>query len=900
MKQMPTVPAADRHPLTPLFDPRSIAVFGASERSGSVGAQVFSKLAASGFAGKVYPVNPRHKTVMGHRCLPSISKAGQPVDLAVICTPAKTVPAILKDCAAHGTKHVIVLSAGFGEADSGTAMRDELLAIAQKSGIRVLGPNCVGLMRPWLDLDATFLRTTAPKGSLAIVSQSGALCSAISDWAEPNHLGLSALVSLGNGLDIGFGDVVDFLADDPKTKAILLYVEGVRNGPAFVSALRYATWHKPVVVLKAGRSADASRAAATHTGALMGNDDVFNAALERTGAVRAMTFAQLFAAAEILSFGQKVRGNRLAIVTNGGGAGVLASDRASELDLALPSPTDETVAKLDTVLPEHWSRSNPVDVIGDATAPQFGAAVAACLEDDTFDGVLAMLTPQAMTDPEACADHVIAAARAAPGKPVLACWMGHTSVVAARSKLSQAGIADFTTPEGAVDAFSILAQHKRQHDLALEVPRPRHMPEHDIAGAQAIIDGARASNRNSLSQIEAKDLLSIFGIATDKAHVAKSEDALESAVASVGFPCAIKIHSPDISHKSDVDGVHLDIQSLDEAKTVFREMTARAARLRPQARIQGVAVEPMARIRDARELFVGVTRDPVFGAAIAFGLGGTQIEVLRDRSVSLPPLTEVLARRMIRKTRADRLLDEFRNLQAADRDAIVDVLICISDMVSALPEIGELDINPLLAGPEGVLAIDARIVLTDPADAGPHLAVAPYPTHVDLRETLRDGSVIHIRPIHPEDADQERDFVANLSPNARRLRFFGSSRSLTAEQLARFTQVDFQREFAIVALAENGEDEQQVGVARFHVNAGGYSANFAIVVSDAWQRKGIARRLMGELVQEARRRGIKKLRGIVLRENEAMLDLVRALGFTVEKQPDDPDVYAIEFDLTEN
>lgn len=894
---MSTVPSGDRHPLTPLFDPNSIAVFGASERPDSVGAMVFKKLATSRFEGTVVPVNPKYKSVMEHRCLPSIGKAERPIDLAVICTPAQTVPAILRDCAAHGTMHAIVLSAGFGEADSGTGMRDELLAIARETGIRVLGPNCVGLVRPWLDLDATFLRTTAPAGTLAIVSQSGALCSAISDWAAPNHLGLSALVSLGNGLDIGFGEVVEFLADDPKTKAILLYVEGVRDGPAFVSALRYATWRKPVVVLKAGRSADASRAAATHTGALMGDDDIFNAALERTGAVRAMTFAQLFAAAEILASGKKTRGGNLAIVTNGGGAGVLASDRASELHLTLPPPSEDTIAKLDKVLPAHWSRNNPIDVIGDATAPQFGAAVSACLDDGAFDGVLAMLTPQAMTDPVACAEHVIAASRAAPGKPVLACWMGHSSVVAARSKLSEAGIADFNTPESAVDAFSILAQHRRQHDLALEVPGPRNTPERDIVRARAIIDAARAAGRRPLSQIEAKDVLSIFGIATDKAHVAASEDALDDIVAAVGFPCAIKIHSPDISHKSDVDGVRLDIGSHDEARQVFRDMTARAARLRPKARIEGVVVEPMASLRDAREFFVGVTHDPVFGAAIAFGLGGTQIEVLRDRSVSLPPLTEVLARRMISKTRADRLLDAFRNLEAADRDAVVDVLIAISDLAVALPEIAELDINPLLAGPDGVLALDARIVLTEPMDAAPHLAVAPYPTHIDRRERLGDGTEIHIRPIHPEDADQERAFVANLSPNARRLRFFGSTRGLSDEQLARFTQVDFRREFAIVALAGTGDNEQQVGVARFHVNPGGFSANFAIVVSDAWQRKGIARRLKTTLIEEAKRRGIKRLRGMVLRENKAMLGLARSLGYSVREQTDEPGIYVVELDL---
>ncbi|WP_102108050.1 bifunctional acetate--CoA ligase family protein/GNAT family N-acetyltransferase [Oceaniglobus roseus] len=887
---------ATTHPLAPLFNPKSVAVIGASPREGSVGRMVFEKLVASGFAGPVGAVNPKHDSVLGRPCAANIAGLRPAPDLAVIATPARTVPALIAECAAAGTRHAIVLSAGFGEGGHSTGLAQEVVRVARENGVRLLGPNCVGLVRPWHDFDATFLKAATPKGNLALVSQSGALCSAISDWAGPNDLGFSALVSLGNALDIGFGDAIEFLADDPKTRAILLYVEGVRDGAAFISATRHATRLKPVVVLKGGRGGDAARAAATHTGAMMGSDAVFDAALACAGAVRVETFGQLFAAAEMLAAGRRATGDRLCVVTNGGGAGVLAADRATDLGLHLPPPSAATVAALDRQLSANWSRSNPMDVIGDASAAQFEAAVAAALADPAFDGVLAMLTPQAMTDAGACAQAVIAAAARSPSKPVLACWMGESSVQAARAALSAAGVPDFTTPERAVEAFSFLARHRHNGELAKEVPGPRTRAAGDPDHARALVRRAVAAGRKSLSPAEARTVLADFGIPVLRSVLATEEKDVAALAAGVGFPVALKIQSPDISHKSDVGGVRLGIADGAAAEAAFHEIVAGARRLRPEARIEGVTIEPMARLAHGRELLLGMSRDPVFGDAIAFGLGGTQVELLADTAIALPPLTAVLARRLVERTRAARLLGAFRNLPPADMEAVIETLLQLSDLVTALPEITELDINPLLAGPEGALALDARISVAPEGTAGPHLAIAPYPARLDHLERLDDGATVRIRPIRAEDAESEADFVRTLGAEAKRLRFFGAVQELSPAMLADFTQVDFRRALVLVAFALREGDETQVGVARYALCPDRETCAFGLVVAEDWQRRGVGRRLMQALIAEARRSGLRRMIGTVLRENTGMRDFCRGLGFT-ETGGEDATVVEMEMDL---
>ncbi|MEZ5649492.1 MAG: bifunctional acetate--CoA ligase family protein/GNAT family N-acetyltransferase [Burkholderiaceae bacterium] len=889
----------DRNPLYGLFNPASVAVFGASPRSDSVGGRVLQNMRRAGFAGELVAINPKYDQVADIACHPSLAALPRPVDLAVIATPARTVPEIVRQCGAAGTRNAIVLSAGFGEGGgAGADLAKNLHLAARQAGVRLLGPNCVGLVRPWLGLDATFLRSETPRGHLALVSQSGALVSAIADWAGPHHLGFSALVSLGNSLDIDFGDVLQLLATDAQTTAILLYVEGVHDAPAFISALRHAARLKPVIVLKAGRHKSSSQAAHTHTGALIGNDAIFDAALERAGAVRVHTFGQLFAAAEILSPGLRARGNRLCIITNGGGAGVLAADRAGDQHLSLAEPSAQTIADLDRVLPAYWSRANPIDILGDAPPDHFGKALTAALADPGFDGVLVMLTPQAMTDPDAVAEAVIGAIPERNTKPVLACWMGESAVAAGRERLSEHGIPDFPAPELAVEAFAYLAQHQHNRKLALEVPGPLHddLPP-DLDGARMIIEAALADGRDMLSDIESKALLRAFHVPINITLEARSAAEALVAAETVGYPVAIKIHSPQIAHKSDVGGVRLGIPAAGDVRRAYDDIARSAASRRPDAEIRGVTVETMARIEHGRELVVGVSRDPVFGPAIMFGAGGTMVEVLRDNAVSLPPLNAVLANRLIDRTRVSHLLEAFRDQPAVDRDAVIGVLLKISDMVCELPQITELDINPLIAGPGGVLAVDARIsIARPPAKDGPydHVAIRPYPRHLVRHEHLADGTPLTIRPIRPEDAQSEATFVRELSPAAKQFRFMGTVNELTPEMLARFTQIDYRREMALIALTQHDGRAIQHGVARYAINPDNRSCEFAIVVSDKLQGQGIGTRLMKQLLEAARAHGMTRMLGTVLRENQPMLGLMTDLGFNIAPDPDDRTVMLVE------
>jgi acetyltransferase len=890
------------HRLEGLFNPRSVAVVGASEQPGSVGARVFANLVSGGFAGTVVPVNPNHGELAGRRCYASLNDVEEEIDLVVIATPAKTVGAIIRDCGEAGILSAIVLSAGFGETGTdGRAVEATLLDTATLHGVRFLGPNCLGLVRPAINMNATFLEVAPPAGRLALVSQSGALCSAIADWAGPHHLGFSTMVSLGNAVDIDFGDVLDFLTTDVNTSAILLYVEGVRHARSFISALRIAARTKPVIVLKAGRHQKGSAAANTHTGALIGSDRVFDAALERAGAVRATTFGQLFDAAEILSSRKSVGGNRLAIVTNGGGAGVLAADRAEDLGIQIAALAPETIESLDKLLPPYWSHGNPVDILGDAAPEAFGGAIAACLSDHDVDGVLVMLTPQAVTRPTEAAQAVLDAAAGETRKPLLACWMGETSVVEARNLLSANGIPDFTTPERAVEAFSHLARHNLNQRLALETPGPlSDLSPPDVEGAAMIIEAALAEGREMLSDLESKAVLRAFHIPCAMTLEADGPTKALTAAETVGFPVAMKINSPQITHKSDVGGVRTNIMTAADVRPAYREMIDAVRRARPDAEILGVTIEAMARDSDARELVVGCKRDPVFGPVILFGAGGTMVEILEDSAVSLPPLNEVLATRLINRTRVSRLLSAFRNRPAVDRAAVIEVLLRISDLACELPHVEEMDINPLFAGPNGVLAVDARIRLRRPpitTGRYSHMAIAPYPKHLVETDYLADGTELVIRPIRPEDAESEQEFVRRLSRETKRFRFMQTISELTPRMLARFTQIDYDREMALIAVARADDGIRQLGVARYAINPDEHSCEFAIVVSDETQHQGIGSRLMKALMRAARDHGLHLIEGQVMAGNQPMLKLMSDLGFSVRRSPDDPGICIVEHRL---
>lgn len=886
--------SATDHALRPLFDPASVALVGASAREGSVGAQIALKLA--GFGGTVHLVNPKHRELHGQLCYRSLQHLPGPVDLAVIVSPARTVPDVLGNAGRAGIPAAVVISAGFGEAGAlGRKLEARALEIAARYGIHVLGPNCIGLQRPGAGLDASFLRALPPAGRLGLVSQSGAICSAIVDWAGPNDLGLSSVISLGNAADIGFGDAVSWLASDPETDAILLYIEGVRHARRFVSALRAAARIKPVIVLKSGRGAAAARAATTHTGALLGTDAAFDAALERAGAVRVETFGQLFAAAEIQAAGRRALGDRLGIVTNGGGAGVLATDRAEAMGVRLPAPSPETLGALDGALSPDWSHANPIDVLGDASAAQYAAAIRAALADPVFDGLLVMHVPQAVTDAEEVARATAALAVKAQ-KPVFFCWMGEASVAGARRVLSAAGLPDFTTPERAAEAFAFLARHHRNRLLAQEVQGPRAETEPDEAGACAVIDAVLAEGRTMLSDAEAKAVLRAFGVPVGRTQAAAEREAAVAAADGLGWPVAVKIDSPDISHKSDVGGVRLGIADADELRAAFAAVTAAARTARPDAAIRGVTVEPMARVRDARELLIGVSRDLAFGPVIAFGAGGTMVELLRDSAVALPPLTELLAERLVSRTRVAVLMGPFRGRDPVDRAAVTGVLLRVSEMIERLPQIVALDINPLLAGPDEVLALDARIEIARQPEgqaSGAHLAVAPYPRHLRRDLSLPDGRALTIRPIRPEDAESEQTFVRALSSETKCMRFMSALNALTPADLARLTQIDYATEMALVAVLPD-EGGRQVGVARYALRPDGRTAEFAVVVDGAIRGQGIATWLMSELMDAARGRGATRIVGDVLATNRPMLALMEKLGFEVRSVPSDRTLVRVE------
>ena len=879
------------HYLDRLFAPKAIAVFGASTRKNAVGTRLYQNLLDADFPGPIYPINPKYEELDGRRCYPSIRAINDHVDLVVITTPAATVPEIIHECGEHGVRAAIVISAGFGEGNgAGAHLQELLLQEAARYQMRIMGPNCLGLIRSRERLNATFSKNMAQAGPLALVSQSGALCTAILDWAIPRNIGFSTVVSLGSASDIDFGDVLDYLALDPATQSILLYIEGIRDARSFMSGLRAAARLKPVVVVKVGRHSEGSRAAMSHTGALVGSDDVFDAALRRAGVVRAMTIEQLFSAAQLLATHNRVKGNRLAIVTNGGGPGVMATDRAMDLELSLAQLDDTTVQVLNKLLPEHWSHANPVDILGDATEQRYEGAVQACLQDNNVDGVVVMLTPQAMTEPTLAAKAVIDAGKNRR-KPLLTCWMGETQVEEAWNLFAKHKIPSFPTPEASIEAFSYLANYHRNQILLLQVPGPlakRSAP--DVEGAQLIIDGALAEHRTVLTGLESKAVLNAFGIPVSTAIEAHSANEALVAAESLGFPVAMKISAAQLSHKSDVGGVRLNINDAHAVRNTYHTMVTAIQNQYPDSDIRGVTVEKMVNSPNGRELIVGVIRDPVFGPVISFGSGGTAVEVQRDRAVALPPLNSFIARNLIENTRVSKLLGDFRNLPAINMHALIQLLLRVSEIVCELPRIMELDINPVIADEKGVIALDARIAIdTHMTQLRPydHMAIHPYPVHLQMRWQLADGTDIMIRPIRPEDAEIEQAFVRDLSPKAKYFRFMQALRELTPEMLVRFTQIDYDREMAFIAVLEQDGKELEVGVARYATNPDGESCEFALVVDDEWQHRGIGSRLMTTLMTTAKARGFKTMEGEILADNRDMLSLVDHLGFSSTVSADD-------------
>ncbi|TSE26706.1 Succinate--CoA ligase ADP-forming subunit alpha [Tepidimonas sediminis] len=877
--------------LDALFQPRRVVVVGASDRPGSVGATVWRNLHGT-FQGELFAVNPR-RPALGAPVVATVEELPAPPDLAVICTPPATVPELIGRLGARGCRAAVVITAGL---DAG--LKQAMLQAARPHTLRILGPNCIGMLVPHLGLNASFAHASAAPGNIAFVSQSGALVTAVLDWANDRGIGFSHFVSLGEHADVDFGDMLDYLGSDARTRAILMYVESVTAPRKFMSAARAAARNKPVVLVKAGRSAQGARAACSHTGALAGSDEVFDAAISRAGMLRVHTLHQLFLAAEILARFRDNRSERLLVLTNGGGAGVMAADAAAHMGVELATLHETTVRRLDEVLPGNWSRANPVDIIGDAPAQRYVEALR-ILREDRDSAILFVQAPTAIVPSDEIAQALLPMAAERPPR-VLGCWLGSGAVAAARQRFRAAGIPDFATPEEAVRAFSFLRQYHRHQAELLETPPAPPGIGLDLPAIQALVQRVLAEGREWLSEPEAKQLLALAGIPVTPVRCVPPEpEAAAAAAEALGYPVVLKILSPDITHKSDVGGVRLNLHDAAEVRSAASAMLQCVAQRRPGARLEGFAVQPMVQRRHAHELIVGATIDPLFGPVILFGAGGTAVEVLGDRAVALPPLNVALAEALIERTRVARLLRGWRDVPPAHRPSIHAALLAVAQLLADVPEIAELDINPLVVDAQGAVALDARVRVSAHRPGGAaHFAIRPYPQ--ELIEVLPwDGGVITLRPIRPEDEAQHLAFLERVDPEDIRLRIFYSRRSIEHSELARLTQIDYDREMAFIATRPrpDGDGEETLGVVRGICDPDNDSAEYGILVRSDLKGRGLGRILMDKLIRYLRAHGTRRIVGQVLRENAGMLALVARLGFAIRPHPDDPDLRVVELPL---
>lgn len=894
----------DKHYLTPLFSPRTVVVFAGradDPATSGTGHALHAALRAQRFDGTLQFVDTDT-----HGTLADLAQSR--ADLAIIALPNDQVGSALEIAARMNCRTALVIGSGIGPDHA-----EVLERIARRAGMHLLGPNSLGVQRPPLQLNASVAGPLARSGSLALVSQSGALTASMLDWAQKNGVGFSTVVTLGPHARVDVAQVLDFLANDPRTQSIVLYLEGIASSRSFMSALRSAANTKPVVVLKAGRKPAGTEAAQTHSGAIVGSDDVFDAALRRAGAVRVRSFVELFSAAKCLASRYRPVGPKLAIVTNGGGPGVLAADWVNEIGLELGRLPRESADRLAAELPAGASLNDLIDLSEAAEATHFARAVEAANAERGIDGVLTILSPKLGVDPLAIA-RAIAALRQRMNKPLLACWMGDSTVGEARAILNEASIPSFRTPEAAVGAFGNIASFYRNQQLLQQTPPPLStLAKPDIEGARLVIESVLAERRKALTEMESKTLLSAFHIPVTETILARSANEAMMIATQLGFPVALKIDSPDIVHKSDVQGVVLDVGSGAAARDTYDELVARVRRLRPEARINGVTIQKMARARRGREIHVGVVTDDPFGPVIVFGAGGTMVELIGDRAMELPPLNQFLARRLIERSRVAQTLVEWRGAEAADVEALERILLRVSEMVCELPQLREMDINPVIVDANGAVAVDARIVIDHPpATVGGrsgtyhHLAILPYPARYERLWPLRGGGEYTVRPIHPDDAQMLQALVHGLSPESRYFRFVSSMSELPPAMLARFTLIDYDREMALVAVhcerkpgpdGEPVEIERIVGVSRYITNPDRASCEFSLVVADDFNGKGLGARLMESIMEVARDRGLAEIEGLVLANNAGMIRLMRSLGYAVKPFAEDRDFVIVSHPL---
>jgi acetyltransferase len=886
----------ERGPLDVFFAPKTVAVVGATEATGSVGRTILWNLISSPFGGTVFPVNPKRPSVLGIKAYPTLADVPAKLDLAVIVTPATAVPGIVGQCADLGIPGAVIISAGFREVGpEGAELERRTLAEARRGRMRLIGPNCLGVMSPLSGLNATFAASMARPGNVAFLSQSGALLTAILDWSLSIQLGFSAFVSLGTMLDVGWGDLIDHFGDDPRTRSIVLYMESIGDDArGFLSAAREVALTKPIIVIKAGRTEAAARAAASHTGALTGSDEVLDAAFRRAGVLRVAQIGDLFDMADVLGKQPRPRGPRLAVVTNAGGPGVLATDTLITHGGELATLSDETRAKLDQLLPPAWSHANPIDVLGDADPARYAGALEIAAADPGNDGLLVVLTPQDMTDPTLTAQALTRYAKLRD-KPVLASWMGGAGVAAGVDILNRANIPTFDFPDAAARAFCYMWRSSYELRALYETVAPLAAgKEENRRSAAAILEVPRGEGRTLLDEVESKQLLASYGIPVSDTRLAATAEEARAVAKALGFPVVVKLFSRTITHKTDVGGVKLGLADADAVARAFDAIRASVGERVGATHFLGVTVQPMARLSGAYELILGASLDPQFGPVLLFGTGGQLVEVFRDRALALPPLNRTLARRMMEQTRIFHALSGVRGRKSVPLDQLEDLLVRFSDLIVEQPFIKELDVNPLLASADGLLAVDARVVLHDPktsAAALPVPAIRPYPIQYARPHRLRDGTEVMVRPVRPEDEGMLIAFHRTLSETSVRQRYLAPlklDQRTTHERLIRVCFSDYDRDIALVVEHRPaGGVPEIIAVGRLsRRSATASDAEFALLVADAWQRRGLGIELLRRIVDIARAEGVPRVTATMLPDNTGMIRIASNLGFTVRRAPD--------------
>ncbi|MCW3989466.1 MAG: bifunctional acetate--CoA ligase family protein/GNAT family N-acetyltransferase [Candidatus Bathyarchaeota archaeon] len=880
--------------LDKIFNPESIALIGASDREGSVGYFLMKNLTEAGYRGRVYPVNLRKTEVLGFKAYPAVDQLPETVDLAIIAIPAEGVPDMVEQCGKNGIIGIIIISAGFKETgEEGRALEERITDIRKRYNLRILGPNCLGIIRPDINLNATFTDEMPKPGSIAFISQSGALGTAILDWAAHENIGFSNFVSVGSMIDVDFGDLIDYFGTDPMTRSILMYIEGVTSAREFMSASRHFARTKPIIVMKSGRFGESAKAAASHTGSIAGEDMVYDAVFKRAGIIRVNEIGDLFNAAEVLGMQPLPSSPSLAIITNAGGPGVMAADALIARGGVLAKLSQETMETLNGALPSYWSRGNPIDVLGDADADRYRSVLEACLKDENIDGILIIYTPQGAADPVDIAKGIVemSGRGGTRRRTLLTSFIGYEKVEGANRVLSDNSIPTYLTPEEAIATYMHMYQYKRNLELLYETPE--ELPVDSAPPRRpldVIMKNAAGEGREALTETEGKKILEYYNIPVAKTIEARTANEAAITASKMGYPVVLKIHSPQIVHKTDVGGVILDIQSETKLREAFDEITRRAREHDPDADIQGVTVQPM--IKGGYEVILGAKRDPLFGPVILFGMGGVGVEIFKDVAVGLPPLNQTLARRIMEETKVYRLLQGYRNMPPANLKLLEEIMVRFSQILVDFPQLNEVDINPLFIDGKKALALDARFIIDRERvnrkfEPHEHLVISPYPKKYETHWMLRDGRTVLLRPIKPEDELLWLEMFRNFSNESIRYRFFRAIRDTPHEMRVRYCNIDYDRELAIIAeLTEDGE-RKIMGVVRVPIEPDGKTGEFAFIIADPWQGLGLGSKLVDYMIEICTSKGLETLYGVILRDNTRAISLVKAMGFKIEHVDDE-------------